>query len=85
MVLVIYDVATLKPREQLERLLREANFVFLFRNARWAMGSVEIGALARRLSHAVRGEAHRVLLMELPRRSIARTRWLHGSASRKTT
>lgn len=86
MVLIIYDVATRKPREKLERLLREANFVFLFRNARWTSGSfLEIGPLARRISYALRGEAFRVLLMELPPRSAERARWLHGSAPRKMT
>lgn len=85
MVLVIYDIAAQKPRRAIERLLREASFVFLFRNARWAMAPVEISLLTRALSHALRGEAFRILVVELPPRSVSRARWLHGSAPRNTT
>jgi CRISPR/Cas system-associated endoribonuclease Cas2 len=84
MVLVVYDIAAQKPRRAIERLLREASFVFLFRNARRAEPPVEIGRLTRALSHALRGEAFRILVVDLPPRATVKARWLHGSATRKT-
>jgi CRISPR/Cas system-associated endoribonuclease Cas2 len=83
MVLAIYDVATHGARKKAERVLRRMNFVFLFGNARWVNRPVDIGTLTRRLRSALRGEAFRILIVQLPSRSVELARWLHGSTPRR--
>jgi hypothetical protein len=85
MVLAIYDVARQGSRKRVERILREAGFVFVFRNARWTGRVVGKGAVARRLAAALRGEAHRILLLDVPSGNAARARWLHGSQRKDST
>lgn len=82
MVLVIYDVATHKVRARAERVLRQMNFVFLFGNARWSSRPVDIAALTRRLKSILRGQPFRILIVEVPVRSVESARWLHGSIRR---
>ncbi len=79
MVLAVYDVATLAARKRAERVLRQANFVFLFGNMRWASRTVDLALLKRRLRSALRGDAYRILLLEIPVGSIEHAAWLHGS------
>jgi hypothetical protein len=79
MVLIIYDVATLQPRRRVERLLRGASFVFLFGNVRWTRQPGDRGALLRRLRSTLRGEAFRIVILDVPDRSIDAACWLHGS------
>lgn len=83
MVLAIYDVATDGARKKAERILRRMNFVFLFGNARWTGRPVNIGALTRRLRSTLRGENFRILIMQIPARSLEHGRWLHGSTPRR--
>lgn len=83
MVLIIYDVARLQPRRRVERLLREAFFVFLFRNVRWTPHPVDRGSLLRRLRSTLRDEAFRIVILDMPDRSIHAARWLHGSVPKE--
>lgn len=82
MMLAIYDVATHRAREKVERVLRQMTFVFLFGNARWTSRPVDVAALTRRLRSTLRGQAFRILILELPVRSVEHARWLHGSVRR---
>lgn len=84
MVLVIYDIAKQPSRQRVERVLREASFIFLFRNARWTNRPQDIGALRRRLMAQLHRQAFRVLIIEMPQRSRDGARWLHGSVSKAT-
>ena len=83
MMLTIYDVATHGARKKVERVLRQMNFVFLFGNARWTSRPVDVAALTRRLRSTLRGQAFRILIIQVPARSAAHARWLHGSITRR--
>jgi hypothetical protein len=82
MVMIIYDIAILRPRRRAERLLREAGFVFLFGNVRWTRLPVDKCALVRRLRSTLRGEAFRIVVLDVPGRSIETARWLHRSVAK---
>lgn len=84
MLLVTYDIATEKPRRVVERALRELGLMFLFRNARWTSRPVDVRTLTTRLRGALRGQTFRVLVIDLPRRSMLTARWLHGPGKERT-
>jgi hypothetical protein len=75
---VLFDAPLERTRRQIDAVLRNEGYMWLFENARWVRRRPDRprGALLRRLRQRLSGQSYRILILEISGRATVDAKWL---------